>query len=694
MVNNKIELLSPAGSFEALKAAVCAGCDAVYVGMNEFSARAYAKNFDENSIKDAIKYVHVFGVKIYVAVNIQLYDRELERAIKLIVSLWNEGVDGFIISSIGLASYLYNNYPEIEIHASTQATGQNVLSSEFFENLGFTRMVAPREISFDDLKILTKESNIEIELFIHGALCVCHSGQCLMSSIIGGRSGNRGECAQPCRMKYNGANEYPLSLKDLNLSAHMTEILSLNIASLKIEGRMKSPLYVYTVTGIYRKLIDENRNATKEEQEILDNIFSRSGSTDGYFTGDINSNMLGYRTGNDKKTTKEYSNISIEDKKIELNIICNLFENKPSEISGYFYLDGKKVASEYTGDIVSKAINCPLDENDIKKQITKLGGTPFVCKDNSCIVNCDSNIMIPISALNNLRRNLVASLIEKCNIKRNLELKDYLSYNKNQQTKMSNKKIATFMLSDTITQEAVNFFDYIFVDIFEYEKALKIVGFDKLGIIYPPVTFDTELTKYSAIIEKIKNKGCKKALITNTSQISNAFENGFDIYIGHRINVYNSLDVDYYTNLDINNIVFSPEIGLENAKKLINDKLNIYVIAYGRIPLMTNEKCVIRDVMGFKQSRDSCNYCNNGKFVDLKDSTKMIFKLFGYGKKYQHRNILFNSVPIWMADKYNKIVEADLNGIFYFTDESKKEVDDVIIGYKSNMEYKGKFRRI
>ena len=299
------ELLAPAGSAEALYAAVSAGADAVYFGVGTFNARMNAKNLAEGELAEATAYCRRLGVKTYVTLNTQLYGGEVYAAAETARGLYNLGVDAFITADIGLARVLRSAYPEIEIHASTQMTGQNEMSAQVLSEMGFSRMVAPRELSLADIKALCEKSPIETEIFIHGALCVSASGQCLFSSVIGGRSGNRGQCAQPCRLPYScGKGQgYPLSLKDLCLASHMEEIISSGVASLKIEGRMKSADYVHGVVKIYRRLLDEGRNATADELEALARLFSRSGFTDGYFTGKIDSSMLGVRTEDDKRAS-------------------------------------------------------------------------------------------------------------------------------------------------------------------------------------------------------------------------------------------------------------------------------------------------------------------------------------------------------------------------------------------------------
>ncbi|MBP5289180.1 MAG: U32 family peptidase [Clostridia bacterium] len=304
---NMPELLCPAGSFDALRAAVLGGADAVYLGAPRFNARMRAKNFDDETLKKGIDFCHEKGVRVYVTVNTLLTDRQMPDALALAADLWEMGADALIVADLGLARVLREQLPDLPLHASTQASGHSVGAAELFRKIGFSRMVCAREMDRENLKELCEKSPIPVEMFIHGAICACHSGQCLMSSMIGGRSGNRGECAQPCRLPYNG--KYPISFKDLCLAGHMREILSLGVASLKVEGRMKSPRYVYEVASVYRRLLDEGRDASPREIESLRNAFSRSGFTDGYFTGKIDGSMLGIRREEDKDKSRAASQV-------------------------------------------------------------------------------------------------------------------------------------------------------------------------------------------------------------------------------------------------------------------------------------------------------------------------------------------------------------------------------------------------
>ncbi len=316
-INKLPELLAPAGSPEALSAAIRAGADAVYMGASGFNARIGAANFTPESLKYEIARAHEAGVSIYLTLNTLVYDREIPDMLKTAEAAYLAGADALIVADLGVASILRRTFPDLPLHASTQMSGHNLDSARELARLGFERMVIARETSRENLELICRESPIEIEAFVHGALCVCHSGQCLFSSIVGGRSGNRGLCAQPCRLPYSdekGGKSYPLSLKDLSLAPHLPELIEMGVSSLKVEGRMKPPEYVAGVISIWRRLLDEGRGANAEEMRRLAEIFSRQGFTDGYYINNIGRNMLGIRTEGDKarsasqKKTAEYKN--------------------------------------------------------------------------------------------------------------------------------------------------------------------------------------------------------------------------------------------------------------------------------------------------------------------------------------------------------------------------------------------------
>ncbi len=298
----KPELLCPVGGADTLRAALMGGADAVYFGGTEFNARMNAKNFERDAICRAIASCHEKGVRVYLTLNTLLTDRELPRAVEFASFLYEKGCDALILADAGLAKLLHDQIPDFELHASTQMSGHNTEAAVRLSEMGFSRMVCAREVDRKNLKRLCASSPIEIEYFVHGALCASHSGQCLMSSMIGERSGNRGECAQPCRLPFN--KSYPICLKDLSLAGHVPELIQSGVASLKIEGRMKSSEYVYTAASIWRRLLDENRAATEREMQILSGAFSRSGFTDGYYVKKLSGDMLGRRTEQDKEKSR------------------------------------------------------------------------------------------------------------------------------------------------------------------------------------------------------------------------------------------------------------------------------------------------------------------------------------------------------------------------------------------------------
>ena len=343
------------------------------------NARIYAGNFDPVALRGAVKLAHAHGVKVYLTLNTLVTDRELPEYLDAALDASRAGVDALIVADLGGAAMIHRVIPEMELHASTQMSGHNSLMGAELKKLGFSRMVAAREISESDLQLLLKQSPIETELFVHGALCVSHSGQCLFSSLVGGRSGNRGACAQPCRLPYacegrGGRGEaYPLSLKDLSLAKHVPKLIEMGVSSLKIEGRMKSPEYVYDTARIWRRLLDENRAATDGELRHMAETFSRSGFTDGYFTQRINSSMLGIRRESDKQITREREPFAGLQKKVPLSVACQLIAGEAASLT--LSANGKQVT--VTGDVPQEARTAPMTEESVLRSLCRFGGTPI-----------------------------------------------------------------------------------------------------------------------------------------------------------------------------------------------------------------------------------------------------------------------------------------------------------------------------
>ena len=661
---SKPELLCPAGSPAAFDAAIEAGADAIYLGLPSFNARINANNFTPADIGAAFSRAHAYGVKIYVTLNTLVFDRERDEFLRTAESAYLAGADGFIVADLGAAALLRKSMPDIELHASTQLSGHNVSAAEELKRLGFTRMVCAREMSEDDIRAFTKNSPIEAEVFVHGALCVCHSGQCLFSSLVGGRSGNRGECAQPCRLPYNGKNNYPLSLKDLSLAAHVDKLCDMGIASFKIEGRMKSPEYVRDVTRIWRRLIDEHRGATPDELRALSEIFSRGGLTDAYFKKNVSSSMLGIRSEGDKQKSRELEPFSGIERKIPIELSVKIKAGEPSSITVTNY--GKTVY----GDIPEAARTAPLDRAAVEKNILKLGGTPYVATKVEILL--DDGLILPVSAINRLRREAIASLNECCRDEQDIIRDDGIK--KFPYEKISSRS-AVFYEPKSITAKAKEFFDVIYTPLHLYEGQSN-------GVLMPAVIFDSEREEVIELLKQAAEKGAVHALVGNIGHIVLARKMGLLVHADHRFNVANSIAAKQVAELGVEDMIVSSELTLPQIRDIGGKR---FATVYGKMPLMTLEKCVIKEI-------SDCRRCDKEGFSYLVDRKGVRFAV---RREYKHRNIIFNSVPIYMADRYDLLSKYRVDGShFIFSDESAREVDEIIDAFVSHRAPKTTVRRI
>lgn len=686
----KPELLAPAGSPEALTAAIAAGADAVYFGTSVFNARMNAKNFEGEVLSDAIKLCRSTGVKTNITVNTLVHTREMPELLRAVENLNKLGADALIVADLGAASLIHRYFPDLELHASTQVAGHNHFAAEELEKLGFSRMVAARELSFDDIKTLCETSPLETEIFIHGAICVSQSGQCLASSMIGGRSGNRGECAQPCRLPYkndSGKESYALSLKDMCLADHIPRILSLGVASLKIEGRMKAPDYVYGVTSIYRRLIDEERAATFGEIEELRGLFSRSGFTDGYFTNKITRAMLGVRTDSDKRATKTARAESIQIKAPDYKKLAQARAGAKSaealrevdikaEIKPYTPMTLTLTAGEtsvtLSGQTPEKANNRPLTSEAVAEKLTKLGGTGF--KPGRVEITVAEDLMLPLSSLNQLRRDAVESLKKALSASPSPakepartgalpptlpkpEIPDF-------------ERLRTARVEFPDRTEIPDGFDIVFVPLERFEPGMKATG-----VIIPPVVFDSEAKEIAGMLDAAKAAGIRHALVSNLGHIALARATGMQIHGDFRLNIYNGWTAGTLMKLGFCDLIASPELTLPQLRDL-----GLPAVVYGRLPLMTLEKCLIRDLY-------SCAECKKRGFLPLIDRMGVAFPV---SRAYDHRNIVWNSVPICMADRPDDL--SKLSGQhFIFTDENPEEITKA---YKNKSRPMTQVRRI
>ena len=655
------ELLSPAGSPLSLQAAIEGGADAVYMGGSAFNARINAKNFSPDELSEAIRTAHSFGVKIYITLNTLVYDRELDDALFAAEDAYLRGADALIVADVGLASEIRKRLP-IDLHASTQMSGHNLSAAKALADVGFSRMVCAREMSREDLMTFVAESPIEAEVFVHGALCVSVSGQCLFSSIVGGRSGNRGECAQPCRLPFEnrcGKPYYPLSLKDLSLAEHIPELCSMGIASFKIEGRMKSPEYVREVTSIWRRLIDEGRGADREDMERLSSVFSRGGFTDGYYKKNIGKAMLGVRSEGDKESTRTLESFSGITRKIEISMNATLRAGEPISLTAYVS-DRPELSVTVTGGTVMEAINAPMSEEGVRKNLAKLGGTFFILKDTQ--IEISGKVMIPVSALNATRREATEKLAELlCGV---LPDKDSVRHAKKSMPKESGAKgrSAVFYDASAIPEEAYGYFDVIYLPLEKYRGETN-------GIILPPVIYDSETEKIDRMLKAAREMGAEHVLVGNLGHITLARKHGFRLHGDMRLNITNSSTVAFMEGIDFEDIILSPELTLPRIRDIGG---RTRTVVYGRLPLMVTEKCVGKEC-------GSCEECENASLT-LRDRRGVEFPVL---KTFEHRSLVFNSVPVYMADRERELCSAGVEGRhFIFTTESRSEAASVIEAYK------------
>ena len=647
----KPELLAPAGSRAALEAAIEGGADAVYLGAGQFNARMRAENFQNDTIGEALALARAYGVKTYVTLNTRLFDSELTDALRLSAELYRAGADALIVADTGIATLIKKHIPDLEIHASTQLSGHSVTDAQTLMKAGFTRMVCHREITRQALFELCRNSPIEIEMFIHGAHCVSFSGQCLMSAVMGGRSGNRGECTQPCRQPYTkgGKKDYPLSLKDMCLASHITDIIEAGVASLKIEGRQKPPEYVYGTTKIYRRLLDEGRNATAEELDALKRIFSRDGFTDGYFT-DKQKNMRGVRTYDDflKMDKSKFSGLT---RKAPLDITLTAIAGQPA------YFKAVSPSGEYTavGDTVAAAGEvAPLTEEGALKNSSRLGNTPFALSKFEFIT--DGQAALTLSAINALRREAVNGLLTLP--QRNVCLPCLSSVKGKKPSGNKTVYTAEFLSEGQITSLAESFFDRIYLQYGAHSE--------KYDISLPPYFPDS---KQEQVWKDVKDR---RVLAHGTGQLAKAAEICKEAAASFRMNVFNSSACSYYSSLGAAFITLAPETKRGQMRD-ISSPVPAAAVVYGRLPLMLNVRCAISDG-DCKKSNKSC-ICQSA----ITDRHGVRFPLVGMP---DCTNIVYNSVPIYMADRSDDLKRAGISVYhFIFTDESPEECDRIIKAY-------------
>lgn len=679
-----IELLSPAGSPEGVIAAVQNGADAVYMGMGDFNARRGAKNFTDEEFVKAVRYCHVRGCKVYVTLNTLVNDREMHDAVAAAKIASDAGADGLIVQDLGMSYAIRCALPDIPLHASTQMSLHNLAGVEAAAEMGMTRAVLARELSFEQIRFITQNASIETEVFVHGALCFCHSGQCYMSSLIGRRSGNRGLCAQPCRLQYSlggRMDDHPLSLKDNCLVEQIRRLEEAGVASLKIEGRMKRPEYTGIVTGVYAKALREQRNPEKEEMELLEKTFSRQGFTQGYFIGD-KLDMFGVRSEPDKDAEKIFSNARKQYAEGELRRVPVHFYTvleKGEHIKAIAFDDeGHKAIA--TGPVPERAKRQGLTEQYLTEQMFKTGGTPYNCVENKAKV--EPGLYLPASEINELRRKLIAQLSaerEKSAPRRTMKLPAPPA---NVPAISDPVRIYQVRTAEQLTPELAALKpDYIYFPALELaENFDPLRPFIENGVrpvaVLPRIITDDQSREVYTALEKLFDLGVNEALAGNLGHVFMARQAGMKVRGDFGLNAFNSYTLGVLKDAGFLSATASFELRLTQIKAMAKP-LDTELIIYGRLPLMVSDQCIIRHSAG----RCACQ--TPGQLADRMGSVFPVVKEFGC------RNVIYNAHKLYLADKRDDLYALGLWGLrMLFTTESPRECVEVAKGYLGITDYK------
>ncbi len=664
------ELLAPAGSVAAFYAAIHAGADAVYLGAPDFNARAYSDRLDAATLSSLISYAHMQARRVYVAMNTLLSDKELPAFLHAAREIRDMGADGVIVADIGGAQLIAKELPTLPLHASTQMSLHSSAGLTELLHLPFTRAVPARELSLSDVRTLVDSTPLEIEVFLHGALCVSHSGQCLFSSLVGGRSGNRGECAQPCRLPYNGT--YPLSLSDLSLAAHITELLESGVASLKIEGRMKSPSYVYEVTSVYRRLLDEKRNATKEETARLSRAFSRSGFTDGYFTGKLASPMTGVRSESDKAESRTVASQKTPDtspQKTALSAELCILLGMPSRLT----LQDGRHAVTVLGATPTKAESLPLSEDALRSRMQKMGGTPFALAEDRIEITLENGLYLSPSEVNALRRDAISALSAayRTPLTEEAPPKTLPPVGASEAPPLLPGKSFSAYCHDPLLLSVLPDSCEAYIPLFRLSEARALPD----GVSLPPVLKDSELSELQDLLFEAKRRGVTRVMCENLGHLQLARACGMTPVGGFRLNICNKESLAFYREEGVCDACLSPELSLPQCRDIGGR-----VLVYGYIPLMLLERCFIRENF-------SCDACGHASFTDR---TGARFPLI---REYKHRNLLLNAVPTYMGDKKASLPKS-VTAHFLFMKESPAEAARILSFYEAGKALPYPVRRV
>ena len=681
-----LELLSPAGSPEAVVAAVQSGADAVYLGLEGFNARRGAKNFTKDDFLESLRYCHERGCRVYVTLNTLAGDREIEAAAALGQFVSDAGADAVLVQDLGLARVLRSLCPDLPLHASTQMSIHNLAGAHAAAQLGMKRVVLARELSAQQIRFLTARSPIETEVFVHGALCFCHSGQCYMSALIGRRSGNRGMCAQPCRMQYSMGrrlDDYPLSLKDNCLIRHLKELEEMGVACVKIEGRMKRPEYTAVVTEIYHRAIHEGTPPSEQDLETLALAFSRDGFTDGYYTG-RKTEMSGVRSETaDRETNRLFAEArkrytAGEKRRVDADFRLELRERARAHLTA---LDTDGNRAEVFGAVPEAAVGRALTLESAAAQLYKTGGTPYRCRSVTGTV--EPGLFLSAGALNELRRAALEQLTAQRGLppRRRSGLLPALPAPR---AKQRDRLALNVQVSDAeqLTEELAALRpDNVYVPLqLLAEKPELLQPFREAGCgvaaVLPRVITDTETESVLSFLKKVRDGGTDTALVGNLGHIALARGAGLAVRGDFGLNVFNSHTLRVLTDADLRSVTASFELRLGQVRDLVK-AVDTELIVYGRLPLMVSDQCVISRAAG------SCACDKSAAMSDRMGSVFPVVREFGC------RNVILNAHKLFLADKAEDLAPCGLwAGRLLFTTESPRECVLVTKSYLGQSDYK------
>ncbi len=670
-----IELLAPAGSMEALRAAVQNGANAVYLGCGTFNARQSAKNFTLQALTEAVKYCHIRGVQVHLTLNTLVSDREMEEAVSLIRQAALSGVDAFIVQDLGVLQLCRRIAPHVPVHGSTQMTIHSLPGVLLCAAWGLSRVVLSRELDKQEIAYICQNSPIEIEVFAHGALCMSYSGQCYLSSAIGGRSGNRGRCAQPCRQCYgygHRENRYPLSLKDNCLVPYLQELESMGVASIKLEGRMKRPEYVAAVTSVYRKALDEG-TVSKPMVDTLLKAFNRQGFTDGYYTGNLGKNMFGIRqeTAEDPAWLRmaRQSYEAVENPLVDIKFHASIQESG-SQLS-VFDLEGHNCT--ILGPTPEPARSQPLTEEMLISRLAKTGGTPYRCQVATADIG--PGLTLSAASINAMRRDALNQLTalrgrrEQPKLVRPRTLTHLPGYREHPgftvqitQAEQLTPKLLKMNLAML----------YVPLHILAGDEALcrNLTKRLPVAAVLPRIAHDDQLPRLKEQLKQVKKLGVKDCLVGNLGLMIPVREVGMHIRGDFGLNVYNSHSMHVLRELELRSVALSYEMTLPQVRD-ISKPVPAELLCYGRMPLMVTENCLIKGKTG------QCA-CHLGP-TRLVDKTGAEFPVIRDGDSC--RSVLLNGKKLSWLDRQNDLSRLGLWAMrLYFTTENPKEVDYVLSG--------------